>query len=176
MRFRLIKEKGGGQRGLGVLEIAVSLVITGLIGLGVASATAQVLNQTSRNGNYTAGVTQVLNAIHWISRDTQMAQTVAPDAGGTGFPLQLDWVEWDNTSHTVTYTASGDTIIRSHSINSISQGSTAIARYINWAGANTTIAQNSDNVVEMRITATVGGGGRAVSITKVRNVIPRPGL
>jgi type II secretory pathway component PulJ len=169
-------KKCKGQRGLGVLEIAVSLAITALIGLGAAVATVQVVTQTSRNSDYTAGVTQVLNAMHWMGRDVQMAQTVTPDGGGTGFPLDITWVEWDNTSHVVTYAADGNLMTRTHYIDSVEQDSMTVARYINWTAANTTVAQTSDNVVQMRITATVGSGSNAMNVTKLRNVIPRPGL
>ena len=173
--FRRLK-KGAGQRGLGVLEIAVSVAITSLIGLGAAAATVQVVTQTSRNSDYTTGVTQVLNAIHWMGRDALMAQTITPDGGGTGFPLDITWVEWDNTSHQVTYAADGTSLTRTHYVDSVEQDSMTVARYINWTSANTTVTQTSDNVVQMRITATVGSGSNAMSVTKLRNVIPRPGL
>ena len=145
-------------------------------------ATVQVLNQGSRNSDYTTASRHIMNAIYWISRDAQMAQIVAP-TGDSGFPLTLLWIEWDNSSHNVTYSIVNNELRRSYYIaGGGAPKENLIAQYINWvqnATSNTTVERVvSDNVVmvKVKVAAIVGTGSRAVSITKEREIIPRPGL
>ena len=150
------------------------MLIMGFIGIGTAVATVQVVNQGSYNSDYNTASRHTLNAIHWISWDAQMAQTVVRN-GSTGFPLNLSWVEWDNSTHQVTYTEAGDTLRRSYSIDGGVPSETEIAQHINWVSENTTCGFNG-GVLTLKVTATVGTGLNAVSVTKVREVTPRPGL
>jgi prepilin-type N-terminal cleavage/methylation domain-containing protein len=162
------------QKGFTLIEVLAVLAITGIMGLGVAMATSQVVNQGGRNSDYTTASRHTLNAIHWVGRDIQMSQTIEPD-GVWGFPLTLSWVEWDNSSHQVTYSISAeDKLMRSYSGNGSME--TVVAEYINADSGNTACAFISDNVVMVKVTTTVGDGSNAVSITKVREIAPRPGF
>ncbi len=158
-----------------MLELLVALAITSFISVGVAMATVQVVDQGGRNSDYNTASRNTLNAIHWISRDAQMAQTLEP-GGSSGFPLNLSWVEWDNTVHQVTYAEDGDRLRRSYSI--IGGGApnvTLVAQYINWVSENTT-CDFSDGILELTVTTTVGTGLNAVSVTRTHDIAPRPGL
>jgi prepilin-type N-terminal cleavage/methylation domain-containing protein len=170
------------QKGFTLIEVIVALAITGLILTSAAMATIQVLKQSTRNNNYTTASRHSMNAIYWVSRDIQMAQVVAP-SGDSGFPLTLLWTEWDNSSHNVTYSIVNNELRRSYYI--IGGGApkeNLIAQYINWvpgAASNTTVERVvSDNVVmaEVKVTATVGTGSNAVSVTNEREIVPRPSL
>ena len=162
------------QRGFTLIEVIVALAITSLISTGAAMATMQIVDQGARNTNYTTASRHTMNAIHWISRDAQMAQTVETN-GSTGFPLVLGWTEWDNTSHEVTYTTSGDEMMRSYSIDGGTPSETLIAQYLNLTSANTTCATDN-GTLSLTITATVGTGPGSTSVTKVREITPRPNL
>lgn len=162
------------QIGFTLIEIVVAIAITGFIGAGVATATVQVLTQSTRNTDYTAASRHTLNSIHWISRDAQMAQTVEPN-GASGFPLTLGWVEWDNTAHQVTYTLEDGTLQRSYSVNGGEPSDTVVAQYIN-PGTEMTNCQFASGVLTLKVTATVGNGSDTASVTKVREITPRPGL
>lgn len=164
-----------GQQGFTLIEVIVALVLTGLIGAGASVATIQVLQQGSRNGDYTTASRHTMNAIYWVSRDAQMSQAVAPDDGASGFPLTLSWTEWDNSVHQAIYSIEDDRLMRSYSVNGSSPSETLVAQYINSVSGNTTCAF-SDRVLTVTVTATVGGGASAVSLTKTCNIAPRPGL
>ena len=174
MIFRRLWSLQESQKGFTLIEMIVTLAITSLIGLGISMATVQIINQGGRNSGYTTASQHTLNAIHWISRDAQMAQTVDPN-GSSGFPLNLGWVEWDNTVHQVTYTVAGDMLRRSYSIDGGVPKETTVAQYLNCVSENTSCGL-SGGVLTLKITATVGDGLNAVSVTKVREITPRPGL
>ena len=74
MILRKIKLFIKEQRGFFLTEMLASLAIAAIIGLGATFAIAQVMNQTTRNNDYTTASRHTLNAIQWISRDYQMAQ------------------------------------------------------------------------------------------------------
>ena len=99
MKFRRLIKK---EKGFTLIELVVALAITGIIGLGAGAATYHVMTQSDQNTAATSARHQALNAIHWMSRDVQMAQTVSPE-GASGFPLTLRWVAWDNVGHEVVY-------------------------------------------------------------------------
>jgi len=73
MKFgRLIR----GENGFTLIEMVIAVAITGIIGLGTATSTYHVMIHGSRNADATSASQHVLNAIHWISRDVQMAQSL----------------------------------------------------------------------------------------------------
>jgi hypothetical protein len=170
-KFWSIREN---QKGYALIEVMAVLCVTCIIGVGIAVATVHVVNQGAYNSDYNTASRQTLNALHWISWDAQMAQTVVRN-GPSGFPLYLSWVEWDNTSHLVTYTEEGDKMRRSYSIDGGVPNETVVGQYINWVSDNTTCDFNN-GILEVTVTATVGTGLKGVSVTKVREVTPRPGL
>ena len=83
MMFRKLKALHKNPAGFTLIEMIAALAITGLIGMGASIASAQVLNQTSRNNDTTAASRNAMNALHWISRDAFMAQSIN---GTAGFP------------------------------------------------------------------------------------------
>ena len=162
------------QRGFTVIEVIVSLMITSIIGLTGAMATGQVLTQSTKNSDYTTASRHAMNAIFWVSRDAQMSQTVTP-SGATGFPLTLSWTEWDNSQHQVVYSIAGGKLTRSYTINGGTPLATLVAQYVNSVSQNTT-CNYADRVLTVRVTATVGDGAHALSVSKTREITPRPGL
>ena len=95
--------------------------------------------------------------------------------GASGFPLVLSWTEWDNSAHQVTYTLVDDQLRRSYAVDGGQPLETVVAEYINSSGDNTTCDFTS-GVLTLRLTATVGEGARTLSVTKVREISPRPDL
>ncbi|MFH1651824.1 MAG: prepilin-type N-terminal cleavage/methylation domain-containing protein [Chloroflexota bacterium] len=164
-----LKQREGGFT---LIEMLVALTITSIIGMGATMATVQIINQGTRNSDYTTASRNTMNALYWMSRDAQMAQVVTL-SGGSGFPLTLDWTEWDNTEHEVTYTFSGDELRRTHTVDGDVLNQMLVAQYLE--PAETTCVYATGNLT-LRVTATLGEGLNAVTVSKVRGVAPRPGL
>ncbi|MBA7708340.1 hypothetical protein ES703_117238 [subsurface metagenome] len=176
MILRKIKLFIKEQRGFFLTEMLASLAIAAIIGLGATFAIAQVMNQTTRNNDYTTASRHTLNAIQWISRDYQMAQTIV---GWAGFPatdnLTLTWTEWDHTVNQVVYSVVDGQLKRSYSVDGGAPSVTLVAEYINSDAAMTNCA--SDNVVlTLTITGSVGAGSTIVDVTKVCEIVSRPRL
>lgn len=174
MILQKIKSVLKNQKGFTLIEVIAVLAISGLIGAGVTMATVQMISQGGKNTDYTAASRHTQNAIHWISRDTHMAQVIDPN-GASGFPLNLSWVEWDNSSHQVVFSFDGDELKRTYSVDGGESSETLVARYINQETEMTNCV--SDNgVLSLTMTATVGTGENAVSVTKVRDITCRTRL
>ncbi len=73
------------------MAIAVTAIITG----GITMSIFQVFDGNTRSSNHMIAVRQVQNAGYWVSRDVQMARSVAPTADPDGFPVTLTWADWD---------------------------------------------------------------------------------
>ncbi len=159
-----------------LFEILGALAITGLIGLVVTMANLQVIDQTSRNNDYTTASRHTLNALHWIACDTQGAQTIN---GTTGFPLSEDlvlrWTDWDNSEHEITYTVVNGQLKRSYSIDGADPSELLIAEYINPA-ADMSSCTSDNGVLTLKITASVGEGSGITNVTKVRQIASRANL
>jgi len=161
------------QKGFTLIEMIVVVAIIGLISGAVAGTVSQVFVVNAQSTARMTAVKQVESAVHWISRDAQMAQIVLP-SGGPGFPLNLSWKEWNNTTNNVSYALQNGELLRSHSINGSAPSQTVIAEHINTDTGMTEFNYDS-GVVIFKLTASVSGF-RQASETRVVKVIPRSGL
>lgn len=159
-----------------LMETIASLAIAGLIALGATMANAEVMNQTTRNNDFTTASRHTLNALQWLSRDTQMAQTID---GVDGFPttdnLTLTWTEWDNTVNQIVYYLVDGQLKRSYSIDGGPPSVTLVAEYIN-NDIEMTNCVSDNGVYTLTITGSVGAGSTIVDVTKVSEIASRPKL
>jgi prepilin-type N-terminal cleavage/methylation domain-containing protein len=166
------------QKGFALIEMIVVVAIIGLISGAVAGTISQVFIVNAQSTARMTAVKQVESAIHWISRDAMMAQTINVTAG---FPqtgnLSLYWVGWDNKAHSANYSLENGQLRRIYSDGSRITN-TLVAEHINTDTGMTECSSDNDTGVvtfNFKLTASVSGF-RQASETRVVEVIPRPGL
>jgi type II secretory pathway pseudopilin PulG len=175
MILRIIRLFHKNRAGFTLIDMLAAIMITGIIAIGASVSTAQVMNQTSRNNDFTTATSNAMNALHWMSRDALVAQTVN---GTTGFPLtetlSMRWTGWDNSVYTANYTITGGQLRRIYS-DGTSVTSTVIAEHINPA-AGMTGCVSSNGTITITITSSVGAGAKVIDVTRVREISSRPNL
>jgi len=146
----------------------MAMAIIGIIMGSITTAISQVFNLNTRTSNHMIAIRQVQSAGYWVSNDALMAQSVSANTTGNGFPLVLNWTEWDGTVNNITYSIVSGQLKRGNGGNE-----SIIASYINPAQTSCNFTSNK---LVLTVTAKVGSGSKAESETRRYEVKPRPGF
>lgn len=165
------ESKRPGEKGMMFVELLVGIALAGLLIPIIGTASYQLMTVNARSAHDVMALTQVEKAMHWIKRDTEMAQTVRTGLV-SGFPLTLGWVDWDNTEYQVVYSLDNDKIYRDYSVNGEASSRTLVAQLINADSAKTN-CQYDVGVLSFKVTAFVSGY-KSVEETRTAQVMPRP--
>jgi len=161
------------QRGFTLIELLVAISIAGIICGATTTAIFQMVTTNASSSAHMTAVKQVENAIHWVRHDVQMAQIVEP-GGDAGFPLNLTWVEWNNTMNEVTYNLENGQLERYHYVNGGEPSMMVVAQHID-PDSEMTNCQFAGCMFTLKITATVGDF-RSASESRVVEVVPRTAI
>ena len=180
--YRSLKLLFKNQRGFTLIEVLVAMAISGLLGTGVVMASAQIFNVNGVGNARITAVKQVENAIHYLNRDVQMAQTVTPQ-GVSGFPLTLTWISWGSPTAIPPVPPITEQVIYSLDNNgnlwrNDGTTNTTVARQVTGANVtgNTDISLNPPKTwYTIQITTTAYSGSKMDSETRKIDIIPRPG-
>jgi type II secretory pathway pseudopilin PulG len=146
----------------------MAMAVTGIIAAAASASVYQIMTNNTRNVNHMVAVKQVENALLFLMRDIQMAQTVQT----TGLPgdekLKLAWVDWGGTPYEAVYSLDPDTgeLTRDYSAG----GTTTVSHYI----ADLQPVEG-DGEVTVTITSTYGHPPRQSSETREVHFVPRTG-
>jgi prepilin-type N-terminal cleavage/methylation domain-containing protein len=165
------------KRGFTLIEILVAMAISAALSLGITMTIFQVMNVNASSNAHLQAVAQVQNAIHYLNRDVQMAQSVQPQ-GTSGFPLTLKWTSWSNNdSNQVIYSLSGNTLVRQFLLipsdgGPASTTSLTVAKYLTETQCSYDSAAHK---LTATITASTSSGSKLAAETRQVEIIPRPG-
>ena len=119
--------------------MALAIAITALVSVAASASIFQIFGGTAHNNDQITAVGQVENAGYWISRDTQMAQSVTTDSLELPDFLIITWTEWDDAGEPIYHSAryffedlAGGigNLKRSHWSSAGADEQTLIARYV----------------------------------------------
>jgi len=159
------------QRGFTLMEIMVAISLVALIAVSVSSATFQILRQSIKNRDYTSASQSTMNAVHWMSRDAEMAQTIQTGVNH-GFPLTLRWIDWGSSVYQSVYSIENGVLKREYSHTGDGSVQTVLANYVDTVSGNTTIVYNN-KILTVKITASIGSGSSVTTVTSTREIYMR---
>ena len=174
-RFRFLHSN---LKGFTLVELLVAIAIAGLITAGISVAIMQVLTINTRASNHMIAVRQVQQAGKEVSKDALQCQNVTCGAD-SGFPLTLNWTDWEGANYTVVYTfqtmpSSPDLMMlqRSQSINGTPQtpAPLTVAEHIDSEQTNCVWNATAGTLV-FKVTARLG----TEIETRIYEIEPRPG-
>ncbi len=91
------------QSGFTLIELTMALLVGGMIMAAAGGTLYQILSNNTKNTARMLAVKQVENAMHFLVRDVQMAQTIETTGLGFNEVLRLTWREWDSSLAQVVY-------------------------------------------------------------------------
>lgn len=169
-----------GKNGFTLIEVVIATTIIALITSAATTATIQVFRDTERNNNHITAVRQVQNAGYWISRDTQMAQSVTAENLTQPDFLALSWTDINSgDKYQVIYTLENmpesklKKLQRNLFVNGETSSITFVAKYIVYDYEKTK-CEFANGTLTLTITATVSDGSSTESETRTCTVTPRP--
>jgi len=171
------------EKGFTLIELIGAVAVMALIAVAVTVVTFQVLKVTGQSNDQMTAIPQVQNAGYWISRDTQMAESVVVDNLEPHDFIILNWKDYENgdtTHHEVTYSFEGlsdgiGKLKRKHWRSSTgADEETLIAQYICYDPGtdNTSIATYNSPELTVRLRALFGDA----NVTREYKAVRRPNL
>jgi prepilin-type N-terminal cleavage/methylation domain-containing protein len=170
MIFHRLGKADVSEKGFTLIELLVALAVTGVIAGIMGMAIFEVFDVNARSTARMTAVKNVENAVHWITRDAQMAQVVNTGLP-SGFPLTLTWVEWNDTSNNVTYSVQNGELQRAYALNGGQPNTTVVAQHLN-NDSQLTNCQFAGGVLTFRITTSLSGF-RPTSESRSFKIFPR---
>jgi prepilin-type N-terminal cleavage/methylation domain-containing protein len=120
------------QQGFTLVEVVMVLGVILILAVVITMSIAQVLTLNSNSTARMTAVKEMENAVHYLTRDAQMARQVTT-SGVDGFPLVMRWAGWDGGHTEVTYRIDGTRLLRSQSVNGNPPVETVIIAHLDTA-------------------------------------------
>jgi prepilin-type N-terminal cleavage/methylation domain-containing protein len=185
MKFPKLSLINKGQKGFTLMELALAMVIGGMIAASVTMTMFQIVDSSGRTSNHMTAVRQAQSAGYWVSRDAQMIQQapVITESGGELESITFDWTDWDGNVFQVVYTFEDMTVGGLKELERVEEKDTGtgtitdtkiVAEFIDPDPANTSCVY-TDGTLTFTVTVQVGAGSAAQIETRTYEVLPRPG-
>ena len=171
---KLLSRFKSNQKGFTLIEILISIAISAVLGFGAAAVLSQMFGENRRATTSMENTQQVESVGYWLTRDALIAQTIEPGASA-GFPLRLKWQNWDFdingniVNNQVEYSISGENMMRTKSVNGITESQSRVASNIDVTGTSC-IYSATDHLITLDVTAREGTATKSYTY----QVKPRP--
>lgn len=139
------------QSGFTFIELIIVMGISALIMSGVTATFYQIVMNNMRNTAHMTSVKQVENALHFITRDLQMAQTIQTNGFSGNDVMKLTWIDMDNTDYEVVYSfsPSDGELVRRYTVNAATSSTTTVSHYIATLSVTPQPYVNGDVIVNL---------------------------
>jgi prepilin-type N-terminal cleavage/methylation domain-containing protein len=179
MKFPKLSLINKGQKGFTLMELALAMVIGGMIAASVTMTMFQVIDSSGRTSNHMTAVRQAQSAGYWVSRDAQMIQQapVIMESGGELESITFDWIDWEGNVFQVVYTFEDMSVGGLKELQRVehensSTVTTVVAEFID---IENTSCEYAGGTLTFTVTVQVGAGASAQIETRTYEVLPRPG-
>jgi prepilin-type N-terminal cleavage/methylation domain-containing protein len=126
------------QTGFTLVEVIMVLGVLLILAVVITMSIAQVFTLNSNSTAHMTAVKEVEDAVHYLTRDAQMAQQVTVSVP-PGFPLTLSWTEWNSDHIEVNYRIDNNRLIRSRTVNGHPPEETVIIAHIDTGTSSCSI-------------------------------------
>lgn len=162
------------QRGFTLIEVLISLCITGVVAVAVVTSLSQLQSISNTHYAHITSVKQVENAIYYMNRDIQQSQDIEFNVQGNW--IRLTWTSWDSVQHQITYKFANVVNNIGDLVRNDGTGSNTVAKFINTSPSVTSSSYDSaGHKVTLQLTATVKSGDKQNTETRKLTIVPRPG-
>jgi prepilin-type N-terminal cleavage/methylation domain-containing protein len=179
MKFPKLSLINKGQKGFTLMELAIAMVIGGMIAASVTMTMFQIVDSSGRTSNHMTAVRQAQSAGYWVSRDAQMIQQapVITESSGELQSITFDWIDWEGNIYQVVYnfedmSVGGLKELQRVEHENSSTHTTIVAEFIDIAN---TSCEYVGGTLTFTVTVQVGAGSAAQIETRTYEVLPRPG-
>ena len=160
---------GRGERGLGLVELAISIAVTTMILGTVGAALAATLRTTTTANNQQHATEQLRNAFFWLNQDTQMG--VASQAVVAPGDVTMQWTDYSTGSaYSSRFQQSGASFTRTFTVNGASTVRTVATDLV--PGGFT--ASQSGNTITYALTVMNGASSQSRTETATMRVTDVP--
>jgi prepilin-type N-terminal cleavage/methylation domain-containing protein len=169
-----------GHKGFTLVETIMAIGVAVILLASISFAIYRVFDANWRGTTHMVAVKEVENAIHYISRDAEMAQlpestpSISAHAFDANPILLMNWTnEFDSASGNVTYTRDGDKLVRTYTDNTGSVTNT-VAEHIDFSQSQWSLSSTIQDGMSysFRISSSISGA-RSANETRSFEIVPR---
>ena len=158
-----------GERGMGLVELVISIAITTMILGTIGAALTATLRTTTTANNQQHATEQLRNAFFWLNQDTQMG--VASQAVVAAGDVTMQWTDYSTGSaYSSRFQQSGADLIRTFTVNGTSTVRTVATDVIPGGFA----ASQSGTTITYALTVANGSSTQSSTETATMRVTDMP--
>jgi prepilin-type N-terminal cleavage/methylation domain-containing protein len=154
------KQKKESQRGFTLVELMIAIAVSAMIMVGSMQLLSHMVVTSAQNRANTMAMLQVQYVGFWITEDVVQARPDGVSLGDAqGFPLTIQWKQWNGVEHKVVYSVEGDETWTLSRYDEIGNGTIVVGESLDPAGTRCEWVTGGDvtNVLKLDVTANVDG-------------------